>query len=439
MSNRLIGLAVALVLFVPPPAGAQDTDLSSVLVRLIQNEVRLAGPPPGSVFPSHAAHFLPGEDQQLAPYFFNQTIVSQLSSFPVGTSAGGFSYTFDPSLGTYSRSTTSFGPSFAERAVTLGRGRWSVGSNYQHASFRSLEGKRLDSGDIRFYLTHFPGGSNAFFEGDIVEAALSVDLDTDTFVMFANYGITNRLDVGVAVPIQRVSLDATVNARILRLATLDTGATSGIHTFPGGGSSSTFTGGGSASGIGDILLRGKYHFYRGVGGGLAAAIDVRTPSGDEDNLLGTGTTQTKIFLVGSSGAGMFSPHFNVGYTMSGTSANPLLNVTDEFGYALGTEYTPSPRITFAAEFLGRQLLNSGRLVEQAKTFSWRTNAGVTGTSTFNEFAWQSDANVNLAFGSIGGKYNPVQNLLISASVLFPLKDSGIRSRPVPVVGFDYSF
>ena len=35
MSHRFIGLAVALVLFVPPPAAAQDVDLSFVLVRLI--------------------------------------------------------------------------------------------------------------------------------------------------------------------------------------------------------------------------------------------------------------------------------------------------------------------------------------------------------------------------------------------------------------------
>jgi hypothetical protein len=407
-------------------------------VRLIQNEIRLAGPAPGSVFPSHAAHFLPGEEQQLAPYLFNQAIVSQLSSFPLGTSAGGFSFTFDPSLGTYSRSTTSFGPSFAERAVTLGRGRWSVGANYQHASFRSFEGKRLDSGDIRFYLTHLPGGTNAFFEGDIVEAALSMDLVTDTFVMFANYGITNHLDIGLAVPIVSVSLDATVDARIVRLATLDTGQAAGIHTFSGGASSATFNSGGSASGIGDVLLRAKYHFYRGAGGGLAAAVDVRTPSGDEDNLLGTGATQTKILLVASGAAGRLSPHFNVGYTVSGASSSELLNVTDEFNYTIGSEYTLSPRVTIAADLLGRQLRNSGRLVEQAKTFAWRTQAGVTGTSTFNEFASQSGS-VNLAFGSIGGKYNPVQNLLISLSVLFPLKDSGIRSRPVPVVGFDYSF
>jgi hypothetical protein len=44
-----------------------------------------------------------------------------------------------------------------------------------------------------------------------------------------------------------------------------------------------------------------------------------------------------------------------------------------------------------------------------------------------------------AFAAIGAKYNPARNLLISGSVLFPLKSSGIRSRPVPIIGFEYSY
>src|SRR5262249_16259957 len=181
--------------------------------------------------------------------------------------------------------------------------------NYQHEAFYSFEGKSLDNGDIRFYLTHKPLGNNDFFEGDLVETALSMDLTTDLFVMFANYGITNRLDIGIAVPIMRVSLDASVNATILRLATGDTGVTSVIHTFPGGTSSAIFRDAGTASGIGDVVIRSKYHFYRAAGGGLAAAVDVRTPTGDQDNLLGTGATQTKILLIGSGTAGTFAPHF----------------------------------------------------------------------------------------------------------------------------------
>jgi hypothetical protein len=37
------------------------------------------------------------------------------------------------------------------------------------------------------------------------------------------------------------------------------------------------------------------------------------------------------------------------------------------------------------------------------------------------------------------KFNPVGNLLISASVLFPLSNAGLRSRVTTVIGLDYAF
>jgi hypothetical protein len=438
MSQRGVALAAALVLVHASSAGAQEDHLSEILVRLIQSEVRLAGPPPGSVFPSHAAHFLPGEDVQLAPYLFNQAIVSQISTFPIGSSAGGFSFTFDPALGTYTRTTDTFGPSFAERAVTIGRNRWSLGLNYQHVAFKSFEGKDLDSGDIRFYLSHLQE-TGAFFEGDVIGTALRANISADTVAIFATYGLTDRFDLGVAVPVVHASLDATIDARVIRLATLDTGGTSGIHVFSGSDpTSAQFSSAGSATGLGDILVRAKYLAFRRASTGLAVSLDLRTPTGDEADLLGIGATQAKVLLVGSTERNRFSPHFNIGYTFSGDSDNELISVTDEFNYVVGTEFTPHPRLTLAGDLLGRQLRNSGRLVEEPRVFNWRTQAGVSGSTTFDEFALK-DGSLNSVFGTIGAKYNPTRNLLISASVLFPLTDSGIRSSPVPVIGFDYSF
>ncbi len=438
MSNRFVSFALGFfVLVLPQRLLAQETPLSEILVQLIQADVQLAGPPPGSAFPSHAAHFVPGDNQRLTPFLFNQSIVSQLSTLPLGSSAGGFSYTFDQSLGTYTRNTNSFGPAFAERAVTIGRGRFNVGANYQHATFSSYEGTSLDTGDIRFYLTHLPGGGQ-FFEGDVVQAALNMKLKTDTFTMFGNYGVTDRLDVGVAVPIVHANLDASIDASVLRLATGDTGPTSTIHTFAGGANTETFSDQGSASGIGDIVLRAKYHFLKSAGGGLAVAFDLRTPTGDESNLLGTGTTQAKFLLVASRASERFSPHVNIGFTASGDSSSEFMHISDEFNYTGGTEIIVSPTVTIAADLVGRQLRNSGRLVETDKTFNWVTQAGVAGSTTVTEFASESGS-LNLLLGSLGVKFNPIGNLLISANVLFPLTDAGIRSKAVPVIGFDYAF
>jgi hypothetical protein len=437
MPTRVLLLTLSLAVCTPRLLLAQETPLSEILVNLIQADVRLAAPPPGTPFSSHEAHFLPGVDQELTPFLFNQAIVSQLSAFPLGSSAGGFTYTFDPGLGTYSRNSSTFGPSFLERALTIGKGRFNFGANYQHASFSSFEGKDLEGGNIKFYLTHQSTAIPApFFEGDLIETALDLKLKTDTFAFLANYGVTDRFDIGLAVPILHVSMDARINATVLRLATLDTGATSGIHTFPGGGSTAPFSDSGSATGIGDILLRGKYHFFAGAG--LAAAVDLRLPTGDADNLLGTGATQGKIFLIGSTASSRVSPHFNIGYTWSGDSSNEFLNVTDEFNYAGGTEIGISPRLTVNVDFIGRQLVDSGRLVDASKTFRWMTAAGVQGSTNLNEFAFQ-EGSVNLVTSAIGFKFNPWRSLLLSANILFPLSDAGMRANPVPVFGFDYAF
>ena len=50
-------------------------------------------------------------------------------------------------------------------------------------------------------------------------------------------------------------------------------------------------------------------------GSLAAFVDLRLPTGDEANLLGSGATQTKLSLVAGGGTGRFSPRASLGYTL----------------------------------------------------------------------------------------------------------------------------
>ena len=116
----------------------------------------------------------------------------------------------------------------------------------------------------------------------------------------------------------------------------------------------------------------------------------------------------------------------------------FLNVTNEFNYSGGTEIGISPKLTVNVDFIGRQLVDSGRLVDETKTFRWMTAAGVQGSTNLNEFAFQ-EGSVNLVTSAIGFKFNPWGNLLVSANVLFPLTDAGMRANPVPVFGFDYAF
>ena len=70
-----------------------------------------------------------------------QALLVSLATLPTSSSSAGFTYRFNPSLGTLERTTTNFGPSFVERAVTSGRGRVAFGTTWQyrflHAARRS--------------------------------------------------------------------------------------------------------------------------------------------------------------------------------------------------------------------------------------------------------------------------------------------------------------
>ncbi|HEY7501406.1 MAG TPA: hypothetical protein VH740_22990 [Vicinamibacterales bacterium] len=468
------GFAAALVLTGASRANAQaesSEGLSSLLPELILREIRL--PTPSNPGLSHAAHFSPFTVDELTnPAVsivdgFNKLMVLQLSTFPIGSSAGGFSYAFDPALGTLRRASSSFGPLFAERAATIGRRRMSAGFNYQHASYNKFEGSSLDDGSIKFYLRHqeccssggpieppffgvvqTPNGTllNPFFEGDVIEAALSLKVSTDVVSIFGNYGLTDRWDVGLAVPFVHVKMDATVQATIQRLAT---SANPLIHTFVQGQDvrQQSYDRSGSATGIGDIEVRTKYRLKDFSAGGLAAAADLRLPTGNEKDLLG-GSTQLKVFLVESGGNNRLTQHVNIGYTLSSSGSDASTSQVsltpsfpDELNYAAGIEFVLEPRITVIGDVVGRNLRDAGRLSLVSKTFQFQppgTPAPPIASMQFDEFEPRA-GNLNLLYGTAGVKINPRGNFLISASVLFPLTDSGLKNRLTTIVGMDYAF
>jgi hypothetical protein len=458
------------------PASAQQLPLAEVLPDLVLRDIVLQR---GLTGPPHIAHFSPLINEPTNPVVgivqsVNTQMATQFSTFPLGSSSGGMTYVFDESVGTLRRGSASFGPLFAERAITIGRRKLSAGFNYQQTSYRTFEGQRLDDGTIKFYLRHQDcchfddqgvftttplSGSdrlNPPFKGDVIEAALSLDATTQTTAAFANYGVTDRWDIGLAVPFVSVNLDARVRARIIRLVT---GTAPDTHTFEYGNPDATQTvlHAGQATGLGDIVLRTKYHVLRAAGGGLAAALDLRLPTGDSTNLLGAGGTQAKVLLVASDEWGRVGHHVNIGYTVSrgdvaGTPALDAASLPDEINYSGGIELVASPRLTLMGDVVGRTLRGVGRLDLVRKSFEY--NAFMPGTpgadcgfgafgfvcasASFDEFT-PRPGNLTLLLGTGGVKFNLAGNLLISGSVLFPLTNAGLRSRVTTMIGLDYAF
>lgn len=488
---------LAVVITLHWPTAARGQTLSELLPRLLSEAVTMPSTVGNVAGNPHEAHFLPAAAQLQAPYALNGAVVSQLATFPIGSSSGGFTYTFDEKTGIPQRSSGNFGPAFAERALTNGKGKLNLGINYQHVGYDKFEGLGV-GGDVRFYLQHNdccplqlpdgtpnPAGSvgpsqdvNPFFEGDLVKTTLSLDVKTDTTAFFANYGVADHFDLGVVVPFVSVKLDASINSELIRLATA---ANPTIHSFGGSGpNTKVSTESGSASGLGDVLLRGKLRFLSSPGGGLALGADVRLPTGDKDQLLGTGATQAKASLIYSADYGRVSPHMNVGYTYSSGSASsavatyslgdetptPLptapdaydtvfrgstpntpvtgvnLDVPDEINYTAGFAVSASPRLSLSATLVGRTLRNVTRFAVGDKSFSYRTTTGgPLQAVSYNDGldVSSTSGNLTLLLGVAGFKLNVGKTLLLNGNVLFPLNDDGLRPKTTAVVGLDYAF
>ena len=189
-----------------------------------------------------------------------------------------------------------------------------------------------------------------------------------------------------------------------------------------------------ASGIGDLTFRGKGTLYRTERFGIAAGTDVRFPTGDELNFLGSGAWGVRPFLVASY-QWRISPHANVAYQWNGNSVlgNPNAGSAGQGGeqlptslqYSLGVDVAASKKVTIAADFLSFRLFNALRLT-QVNPFGY--------PSVFparNDFT-TSD-------GTIGVKVNPVANLILNANVDFKLDHNGLRHKPAPLVGASYTF
>ena len=247
---------------------------------------------------THSAHFNSSFQANFSP--FNSALASRLASVPLPAPASGFTYTFDPALGVFNRSTRSFGPLVADRAETIGKNRASIGIAYQHFSFDSLDG--LDLSNIPTVFTHDNPAAGTGRD-DVITAQNAIAAEISQFTTYVSLGLSDRVDVSAALPLVSVDLAVSSRTTVQRIGTVN----HAIHFFfkPTGdtfGDEKTFEKSGHATGIGDVALRLKASVARRPTLGMAVGIEGRLPTGDEENLLGAGALALKPFLV------MSSPH-----------------------------------------------------------------------------------------------------------------------------------
>jgi hypothetical protein len=407
--SRLLDALTAILLFGVADAGAAD--LRDFFKDLYGPDgIHLQPTPPP--FPSHEPHFSVTSLQGLDT--LNSAIAASVTTLSPSAAVGGF--TFDVELGVPLPTTEPLGPILAERARTIGRSRLNIAVTYTQVRYDKFEGTDLEDLSLTFQHEDTNGdgilGPPLAFEADTIVANLDTTIEQDIVGLFATYGITDRWDVGLVVPLQRIAFDVTSRAVIQR----NSGAISSIvHNFgpnsspstPTVSSESTIRAEDEASGIGDILLRTKYNFLLGDAQRPDMAIvgRLRLPTGDEADLLGTGETSLAAIFVVSKVYGRFEPHLNLGYEAS--TAGSSENIVH---YVAGVEGSLSPRVTATADVIG--------LFKPKGT-------GV------------GDHLVDLA---LGVKLNPFRSFIVGGNVSLPLnRDEGLRADAIWTIGAEYTF
>jgi hypothetical protein len=382
---------------------------------------------------THSSHFNSGFESEFSQ--FGTALTSQIVSLPLPPPASGFTYQFDPGLGVFSRTTTSFGPILSERFETIGARRVSIGFAYQKLSFDSIEG--VDLSNVPAVFTHDDAEQLGGRE-DVVTTVNSIDAEVSRTAMFISYGVTNALDVSIAVPIVAADLVVTSDATIQRIGTTNPET----HFFRSIddeiGSRRRFTAFGNASGLGDVTVRMKGTVKRGMKQGVALGLDLRLPTGDERNLLGTGAPGANPFVAWSANFGALSPHINAGYQWNGESilggepgSGEASDLPDLAQYSAGAVIEVHPRITAAVDLLGRYIIDSPRLrVEDFHALDNRTiYPNITFTSgSFHEIS-----------AAAGLKINLFNRLLLDMNLLVRLNQDGLRDKISPLVGVEYAF
>jgi hypothetical protein len=345
----------------------------------------------------------------------NAEIVTALTtSVPVPSPASGFTYSFDPASGAFVRSTETFGPILAERAETIGRNHFAFGIAYQTFHFDRIDGQNVNS-----LPTIFLFGGNVF-----AEATHDFDLSVNQVTLFADYGLTSRVDVSIGIPIAAVHYGLNFQGKV-----------SGL---PSGPVSLQASGTRDATGIGDVNLQLKGTLKRWEHASLAFATAFRLPSGDAYDALGAGALGIKPFLVYSLDYKRIAPHVNLGYEWNGSSilaGNVVIGtkraLPGQIPYAVGLDAGLSKSLTLDFDVLGQEMIHADRVLPPT-TFQLPDGSQASSVG----FGRQS---YNITNGAVGLKVSAGGGrLLVIFNLLFRLNSGGIRATVAPLIGLSYT-
>jgi hypothetical protein len=386
----------------------------------------------------HGTHFNPSADTAGAEFisFVQSSIGISVANTPITSATGGKTFRFEGGLPV--ATSTSAGPILGERSQTLGRGRLFVGFGLTQMTYQRLRGVPVNR--IGFTFTHedldtLPGGSSApgrdtlgspNFENDVINVNVNMNVSLLVAAVSVNYGIVDGVDVGVTVPFVRTSIQGT------SVATIVTTDPAVDHFFDSTSAGTILTAQssaqGAASGLGDVEGHIKINVAQGQRFGVALFGSARFPTGDADNLLGTGRFSARGLGVLSANWGNFSPHLNLGYTVRDDSVqNNSVDAT------IGYDNLISSWATMAFDVISSWQIGASRLKLPNPV---QYQAPVARTLNVTNIPNQRDDYLSVA---VGFKFTTKRGIQIVTNALFPLRDSGLQPNVMWTGAIGYNF
>jgi hypothetical protein len=388
----------------------------------------------------HGNHFVPAAVASNGTIisFLTNSIGSNVANVPVSATSGGTTFSFQGGVPT--RTSTSAGPIFGERAQTLGRGRVLAGLSRTGVRFKTLRGVDLDH--LRFTFTHansdFPGCDSIAggdcsllgvptLENETIDLNLALDIDLTVTGFLLTYGVTDRVDIGVALPLVSVSLNGTSNAQVNPF-----GPPPAVHFFGGTPDNPILTASrsveGSTTGLGDVDGRVKINLRRAEPLSVAVLGDVRFPTGSESNLLGSGAFAARGLAILSARFGNFSPHANVGYLYRGGQFE-----TDAVLATAGFDHLLAPWATLAIDVISQlQVGESPLQVPGPVEIQAPYHRTIIPTVI-------PDTRDDIVDGSVGVKLTAAPGLTVVGNSEWSLNHGGLRPDVIWTAGVEYNF
>jgi hypothetical protein len=359
----------------------------------------------------------------------NVGVATQLSQLPLASASAGTVVLYKQGVPvTYDN----LGPIMTDRAQTVGKHRFFLGASGSQFVFTDIDGQPMSALPFSVYLTAYnPTNSSQILSTTYTTEQTRLQFRMNQFVGVATLGLTDRFDISAIVPYERISIAATTTNSVSYVVDASGNLLSKT-------SNASIYAPGSANGVGDVEFNAKYELWKGDHGTFSGAMNVRTPTGDDLNLLGSGAWGFNPYLVYSYLAKV-SPHAKIGYQWN--TQTELNNPTGAGKQALpggiqfgvGADWAVRRRVTIAADVLGNQYLNTPNDVLQATTVT------IPGTNSALKTETASNSTYTITDFSSGLKWNPTRGLVFSCNVLLQMNNNGLRSRPTPSLGISYKF